>query len=263
MTVTSTGYKGAGMVRIIALANQKGGVGKTTTALNLGVALAERGQRVLLIDLDPQSNLTIYAGLQPFEQEITSYQVLRDPGVVESAIQTVRPNLDLIPSTLDMAAAELELAGTIGREALLRKALLSIRERYTYILIDPPPSLGLFTLNALVAASEVVIPQQVEFLALQGTGQLQRTIQLVQEDRNPGLRISGGVCTMTDGRKIVSNKMEERIRKIFGKLVYQTTIPENTTLSQSTIARQPVIEFDTNCAGAVAYRALAEEIDGS
>lgn len=148
------------MTRTIALANQKGGVGKTTTTLNLGAALAEHGHRVLLIDLDPQSNLTIYAGLQPQAQEITSYHILHSPEEgLSRAIQTIRPNLALIPSSLDMAAAEIELAGSIGREALLRKALLPSREQYDYILIDPPPSLGLFTLNALVAATEVIIPQ--------------------------------------------------------------------------------------------------------
>lgn len=250
------------MTRTIALANQKGGVGKTTTTLNLGAALAEHGHRVLLIDLDPQSNLTIYAGLQPQAQEITSYHILHSPEEgLSRAIQTIRPNLELIPSSLDMAAAEIELAGSIGREALLRKALLPSREEYDYILIDPPPSLGLFTLNALVAATEVIIPQQVEFLALQGTSQLRRTIRLVREDRNPTLRVSGVVCTMTDARKTVSSTIEAQIRQMFGNAVFQTTIPDNTALSKSTIAQQTIFEYDSTCSGAVAYRALAEEVE--
>jgi chromosome partitioning protein len=249
------------MTRIIALANQKGGVGKTTTTLNLGAALAERGRRVLLIDLDPQSNLTVYAGLS-YNQRMTSYQILKKPEHgVSDAIQPVRTNLEIIPSTLDMAAAELELAGTIGREALLRKALLPSRAHYDYILIDPPPSLGVFTLNALVAATDVIIPQQVEYFAVQGTSQLRRTIQLVREDRNPGLHISGVLCTMTDSRKTVSTSIENEIRRLFGDAVFQTTIPDNTALSKSTIARQPIIEYEPGSAGAAAYRALAEEVD--
>jgi len=250
------------MTRIIALANQKGGVGKTTTTLNLGAALAERGRRVLLVDLDPQSNLTIYAGLRPQAQEITSYHILHSPEEgVARAIQSIGADLELIPSSLDMAAAEIELAGSIGREALLRKALLPSREQYDYILIDPPPSLGLFTLNALVAATEVIIPQQVEFFALQGTSQLRRTIRLVREDRNPTLKISGVVCTMTDARKTVSATVEEQIRQMFGNAVFRTTIPDNTALSKSTIAQQTILAYDATCPGAVAYRALAEEVD--
>lgn len=247
------------MTRIIALANQKGGVGKTTTALNLGAALTERGHRVLLIDFDPQSNLTMYTGIRPTDQAVTSYHILHGAAMAE-AVQPVQPQLHIVPASLDMAAAELELAGAIGRETRLRKALLPIKDEYDYILIDPPPSLGLFTLNALVAASEVIIPLQTEFFALQGTGQLQQTIELVQEDRNPMLTVRGIVCTMTDGRTKVSTQMEARIRQIFGELVYQTTIPQNTALSQSTIARQSILAYDPASAGATAYRALAEEV---
>jgi chromosome partitioning protein len=249
------------MTRILALANQKGGVGKTTTALNLGAALAARGRRILLVDLDPQSNLTMCLGLNPREQPHTSYEVLHNPDRgVAYAIQSMRATLDLIPATPDMAAAEQELAGKIGRETLLRKALRNVRGEYDYILIDPPPSLGLFTLNALAAATDVVIPLQVEYLPLQGIGQLQTTIGLLRE-LNPPLKIDGLLCTRVDNRKSLSRVIETRIRKALGKKVYQTTIPENVRVAESPIRGKPITEYDPTCAGALAYTALAEEVE--
>jgi chromosome partitioning protein len=249
------------MTRVIALANQKGGVGKTTTTQNLGAALAQCGRRVLLVDLDPQSNLTMGWGLNPNEQEHTSYEVLLNPDQSAAfAIQPVRERLDLIPATLDMAAAELELAGKIGRETLLRKALAPLRHQYDYILIDPPPSLGLCTLNALAAATEVLIPLQTEGYAMKGMAQLQHTITLMQEI-NPVLEIGGILCTMVDRRQRMVQTIEDRIRELYGDLVYQTVIPENVKLKEAPVSGQPVLETDPGSAGALAYLELAEEVD--
>lgn len=250
------------MPRIIALANQKGGVGKTTTTLNLGAALAERGHRVLLVDLDPQSNLTVCLGLKPYAQEHTTYQVLLNPKAgLAFAIQPVREHLDLVPATLEMAAAEIELASRVGRETLLRRALASVRNNYDYILLDPPRSLGLFTLNALASATEVLIPLQVEYLAYQAIAQLQQTIELMQEEINPSLEIGGVLCTMVDSRKRLDTTIENRIRKLFGERVYKTVIPDNVKLAEATMLGVPVMEHDASSAGAQAYGALAEEVD--
>jgi chromosome partitioning protein len=247
--------------RTIALANQKGGVAKTTTCLNLGAALVKRGRRVLLVDLDPQANLTLGLGLDPYQQQATTYEVLlnADKGA-GFAVQSIGEGLDLIPATIDMAAAELELAGKIGRETLLREALTPLRDRYDYILIDPPPSLGLFTLNALVAASEVVIPLQVHVYALKGVAQLQQTIKLVQK-LNPSLQISGVVCTMVDRRNNLSRVVEQQIRETFGQLVFETIIPTNITLAEAPASGQSIIDYAPTSAGALAYSALAEELD--
>jgi len=250
------------MTRIIALANQKGGVGKTTTACNLGAALAERGRRVLLVDLDPQSNLTMCFGLKPYEQSYTTYQVLHNPRAgLSPARRVLRERLDLVPAQLDMAAAELELASRVGRETLLRRALADVREQYDYILLDPPPSLGLFTLNALAAATEVMIPLQVEYLAYQAIAQLQQTVALLQEEINPALMIGGVLCTMVDSRKRLDTTIENRIRSVFGDRVYRTVIPDNVRLAEATMLGIPVIEHDPTSSGAQAYRALAEELD--
>jgi chromosome partitioning protein len=249
------------MTRTIVLANQKGGVGKTTTALNLGAALAEHGRQVLLVDLDPQSNLTIGLGLDPHAQEYTSYDVLHNPTrSPDFAIQRLSENLSIMPATLDMAAAELELAGQIGRELLLRDALQHVASHYDFILIDSPPSLGLFTLNALVAADEVLIPVQLEIYALKGLAQLQKTIALVQRI-NPQLEIGGILCTLVDRRKNLSVSVEARIRDLFGDLVYQTIIPDNVRVAEAPGMGQPILDYDSSSAGAQAYRALAREVD--
>jgi chromosome partitioning protein len=249
------------MARVLALANQKGGVAKTTTCLNLGAALAKRGRHVLLVDLDPQANLTLGLGLDPYKQESTSYEVLLNPERGAGfAITTVSENLDLIPATLDMAAAELELAGKIGRETLMREALAPLRNSYDYILLDPPPSLGLFTLNALVAADEVVIPLQVHIYALRGLAQLQKTVKLVQK-LNPSLRIAGIVCTMVDRRNNLSVAVESEIREKFTALVYETVIPNNIRLAEAPASGTPISTYDPTSAGAKAYAALAEEVD--
>lgn len=247
--------------KTIAFANQKGGVAKTTTCLNLGAALAARGRRVLLVDLDPQANLTLGLGRDPYKQQYTTYDVLLNADrSAEFAVTSAGDNLDLIPATIDMAAAELELAGKIGRELLLREALAQLRESYDYILIDPPPSLGLFTLNALVAASEVIIPLQVHIYALRGVAQLQQTIKLVQK-LNPQLRIGGIVCTMVDRRNNLSQVVEDEIREKFGALVYQTVIPANIKLAEAPASGTSILAYDPASAGAKAYVALAEEVD--
>jgi chromosome partitioning protein len=249
------------MARIQALANQKGGVAKTTTCLNLGAALAARGRRVLLVDLDPQANLTLGLGVDPYAEQATTYEVLLNPERGAAfAVQHISDQLDLIPATLDMAAAELELAGKIGRETLMREALIPLRDAYDYILIDPPPSLGLFTLNALVAADEVLIPLQVHIYALRGLAQLQKTVKLVQK-LNPGLRISGIVCTMVDRRNNLSVAVEGEIREKFGDLVYTTVIPNNIRLAEAPASGTPISAYDPASAGAKAYAALAEEVD--
>lgn len=249
------------MTRIIALANQKGGVGKTTTALNLGAALADRGRRVLLVDLDPQSNLTSCLGIKQDELEATSYQVLHTPEQGAAfAVQSSRERIDVIPATLDMATAEVELAGKIGRELLLREALMPLIPHYQYILIDPPPSLGLFTLNALAAATEVLIPLQSHPLALKGLGQLQKTITLMQK-LNPALAICGIVCTMVDRRANLDRQVEATIRQRAGTLVYTTVIPQNVRLAEASARGMTIFEHDAASAGAQAYRALAEEVD--
>jgi chromosome partitioning protein len=250
------------ITRIIALANQKGGVGKTTTTLNLGAALAERGRRVLLIDLDPQSNLTMGLGLHPHELKHTSYQVLLNSEQGAAfAVQSVREHLDLIPSQLDMAAAEVELAGRVAREILLRRALSELRHNYDYVLIDPPPSLGLFTLNALSAATEVLIPLQPEPYSVRGLMQLRQTIDIIRRDVNTSLRIGGILFTQVQ-RNNLNAALEARLRDTaMGKLVYQTTIPRNIRLAEATATGKSILEYDATCAGATAYVALAEEVD--
>lgn len=246
--------------RVIALANQKGGVAKTTTTINLGAGLVALGQRVLIVDIDPQANTTMGLGFDPYSQQYTIYDVLLNPERGAGfAVQPAPGGLAAIPATLDLAAAELELAGKIGRETLLREALLPLLGDYDYILIDPPPSLGLFTLNALAAAQEVVIPLQVHIYALKGMAQLQKTVGLVQKI-NPGLRITGVVCTMVDKRNTLARQVEETIRAKLGDLVFTTTIPLNTRLAEAPASGTPIQIYDANSSGARAYTALAKEV---
>ncbi|NJL06719.1 MAG: ParA family protein [Chloroflexaceae bacterium] len=248
------------MTRIIALANQKGGVGKTTTTLNLGAALAERGRRVLLVDLDPQSNLTTCTGHTVQEGDLTTYHLLHHPERSSSMTpKQVRDNVSLIPTTLDMATAEVELSGKIGREMILRKILHPLRTRYDYILIDPPPSLGLFTLNALGAANEVIIPLQSHPLALKGLGQLQLTIALMQEV-NPSLQIGGIIVTLVNRRQNLDSEVEAAIRQRAGNLVFETVIPVNVRLAEASARALTIFEHDSHSIGALAYRDLAGEV---
>ena len=248
------------MPQTLAISMQKGGVGKTTTTLNLGVGLAARGQRVLLIDLDPQANLTQGFGVDPEALDYSVYEVLLNPDQgVGFATVTTTPGVDLVPSTLALAGAELELAGKVGREGLLRRALRHDATGYDFILIDSPPSLGLFTLNALTAASAVIVPLQTHVYALRAMPQLEATIALVRE-LNPTLAIGGIVCTFADRRTNLSQAVEEQARAQYGDLVFATVIPINTRLAEAPIAGQPINVFAPASSGAVAYAALAEEV---
>ena len=247
--------------RVLALAMQKGGVGKTTTTLSLGVALARRGQRVLLIDIDPQANLTQGLGVDPGALDYSIYEVLLNPerGVDFATIAT-GAGVDLVPSTLALAGAELELAGKVGRELLLRKALKAAAKAYDYILIDPPPSLALFTLNALVAADSVIVPFQLHVYSFKAMPQLQATIDLVRE-LNPQLAIGGIVCTLADRRTTLNQAVEGQMRQAYGDLVFRTVIPVNTKLAEAPAAGQPITTYAPQSAGAIAYTALAEEVE--
>jgi chromosome partitioning protein len=270
------------MGRVLAVANQKGGVGKTTTTLNLGAALAARGRRVLLVDGDPQSNLTEGCGQNPYEEEVyTTYDVLHNAKRGAAfAIQTIRPqamvrstgvqsdgpldgpfSFDLIRATPDMAAAEMELIAQIGREKVLRTALAPIRDTYDVVLIDSPPSLGILTLNILTAADAVLIPLQTHVYALRGLALLQRTIEIVAEQLNPELHIGGVICTMTDNRNRLSGQVETKIRELLGEIVFTTTIPQNVRLAEAPASGRPITLYDPKSAGALAYIALAEEVD--
>lgn len=247
------------MARVIAFCNQKGGVGKTTTTASLGVCLADMGYKVLLIDLDPQANLSMGLGIDVYNLEHSIYEVLQHPeNGIADVIQHVN-DLDILPSTLDLTAAELELAGQYGREWLLKEALDPVRDEYDFILIDAPPSLGLFTLNALTAATEVIIPVQVHIYALRGLTQLQQTIRLVQK-HNRELRISGVVCTMYDRRNTLSRAVEESIREAFGDLVFRTVIPINVRLAEAPASGEPITRYSPHSTGAQAYRELAQEV---
>jgi len=249
------------MAHVLALAMQKGGVGKTTTALSLGVALAARGARVLLIDIDPQANLTQGLGIDPGDVEYSIYEVLLNPEQGTAfATLTTASGVDLVPSTLALAGAELELAGKVGREMLLRKALKGTRDRYDFILLDPPPSLGIFTLNALAAADAVIVPLQVHAYAFKAMPQLEATIELVRE-LNPQLAIGGIVCTLVDKRTSLSQIVETQIRAQYGALVFQTIIPVNTKLAEAPAVGTPISIYAPDSAGARAYAALAQEVE--
>ena len=249
------------MAHILAFTMQKGGVGKTTTALNVGVALAQQGARVLIIDIDPQANLTQGLGVDPEQVEYSIYEVLLNPeqGTGFATVET-GSRVDLVPSTLALSGAELELAGKVGRELLLRKALKRASEPYDYILIDPPPSLGLFTLNALAAANAAIVPLQVHAYAFKAMPQLEATIELVRE-LNPMLHIGGIVCTLSDRRTILSQTVEKQIRSRYGDLVFATVIPVNVKLAEAPAAGEPISTYAPGSAGAVAYVALSQEVE--
>lgn len=246
---------------VLALAMQKGGVGKTTTTLSLGAVLAERGRRVLLIDLDPQANLTQGLGVDPSELEYSVYEVLLNPerGTAFATVATPA-GVDLIPAALALAGAELELAGKVGRELLLRKALRATRTAYDYVLLDPPPSLGIFSLNALAAADAVLVPLQLHAYALKAMPQLEATIDLVREI-NPDLAIGGIICTLADRRTNLSESIEQQVRGHYGDLVFETVIPVNVKLAEAPTAGVPISRYAPASAGAVAYSALATEVE--
>jgi chromosome partitioning protein len=250
------------MARLLAITNQKGGVGKTTTTINLGASLAIAEQRVLLVDMDPQGNTTSGLGVDKESLSNTVYDVLVNHSPVEECI--VRglhfPGLDLLPAHRDLVGAEIELVSTDGRERVLASGLAALRSRYDYILVDCPPSLGLLTLNTLAAADAVLIPIQCEFYALEGLSQLLNTIRLVQRSLNPTLEIEGVLLTMYDRRLNLSQQVATEAREYFGPKVYESTIPRNVRLAEAPSFGQPIATYDVDSQGAEAYLALAAEV---
>lgn len=245
---------------IIAIANQKGGVGKTTTAINLGAALAEQGVPVTIIDLDPQGNASTGLGIDAEDRETTSYDLLTgDADWATACHETALPNLTIVPATADLASAELDIAARPRRTQLLADAL---EPAVGTVLIDCPPALGLLTLNAMVAADSVIVPLQAEFYALEGLSQLMLTIRQVRASANPKLRIEGVLLTMADFRNNLSQQVEADARKTLGPLVFDTVVPRNVRVSESPSHALPVIHYDPSSKGSSAYRALAKELMG-
>ncbi|MCJ2129527.1 ParA family protein [Methylobacterium sp. E-045] len=253
-------------LRILALANQKGGVGKTTTAINLGTALAAIGERVLVIDLDPQGNASTGLGIDRRSRKVSTYHVLAgDASLAQAVVPTAVPRLLLAPSTMDLLGLELEMASSSDRAHRLRNAMRDIgkagaTEGVTYVLIDCPPSLNLLTINALAAADAVLVPMQCEFFALEGLSQLLRTVEQVRTALNPRLTIQGVVLTMVDPRNNLSNQVAADVRSFLGDKVYETTIPRNVRVSEAPSHGKPVLLYDLKCAGSQAYLRLASEV---
>jgi len=253
---------GARTARLVAVANQKGGVGKSTTAVSLGATLAEMGHQVLVIDLDPQGNASTGLGIRHEARDVTIYDVLvSEADITKAVVATPVPRLFAIPSTIDLAGAEIELVSQFSRELRLRRALDPLREGvFDFILFDCPPSLGLLTINALAAAEELLVPIQCEYYALEGLGQLLRNVRLVQQNVNPGLRLSGIAMTMFDPRTKLSEQVVEEVRKYFGDLVYESIIPRTVRLSEAPGFGQPITVYDPRSRGAESYRDLAREV---
>jgi chromosome partitioning protein len=250
--------KGPTLVRVIALANQKGGVAKTTTTLNLAVALKEKGMKVLCVDLDPQGNLTMSQGLNPDEIDRSMYDVLVHKLPIEQVIQ--EREIDLAVSSIDLAGAELALSSMIGRERALEKALVSVRDRYDYILFDTPPSLGLLTINAFTASDGVIVPVQTEYLALRGLVQLENTLAMVRENLNPNVQIMGILPTMYDKRLLNSKEAVDILVENFGDLVYETRIRKLVRYAEAPVKGQSVLAYDPTGEAAKMYRELAKEV---
>lgn len=250
------------MSRVIAIANQKGGVGKTTTAINLGASLAVAEKRTLVVDIDPQGNATSGLGIVHSDSLPTVYDVLVGERSAEAAVTPAVhfPCLDLLPSTRDLVGAEIELVQAPQRESILRRALEPLRDRYDFILVDCPPSLGLLTLNTLTAADSVLIPIQCEFYALEGLSQLLNTIRLVQKGLNPALDIEGVLLTMYDRRLNLSRQVAAEAREYFGAKVYRSAIPRNVRLAEAPSFGQPIVLYDVLSNGAQAYLSLAKEV---
>lgn len=249
------------MGNIIAIVNQKGGVGKTTTAINLGASLALAEKDILIIDTDPQGNSTSGLGINRDEIEKSLYETYAGRCSPEEAVvRTTVEHLDIIPSTIDLLGVEVELVGRDGREAILSQIISDIKKEYKYILIDCPPSLGLLSLNALVAAKSVIVPVQCEYYALEGLSLLTKTLHRVRNSFNPSLEIKGILLTMFDSRNSLSHQVAEEVRKHFGEKVFDTVIPRNVTLAEAPSHGRPVILYDVRSSGAQSYLSLAKEI---
>jgi len=249
------------MAKIVAIANQKGGVGKTTTAINLSACVAEKGKKVLLIDLDPQGNATTGLGIEKKASGTSTYDVVINDEPAETCIEkTCQKNLDIMPSSISLAGAEVELVSLISRESKLKIALEDVESKYDYIFIDCPPALGLLTLNALTAANTVLVPIQCEFFALEGLSQLVDTIKKVQKYLNRSLSVEGVVMTMFDIRTNLSMEVVDEVKKYFGNKVYNTLIPRNIRLGECPSYGVPIIQYDSKSKGAEAYMDLADEV---
>jgi len=248
--------------RIITIANQKGGVGKTTTAINLATALAAIGQNVLIVDLDPQGNASTGLGIDRRDRKVSSYDILvGEASVGEAAVETAVPNLSIVPSTMDLLGFEMEISQAQDRAFRLKKALVSSgAEKFNYILLDCPPSFNLLTMNAMAAADSVLVPLQCEFFALEGLSQLLETVDQVRRTVNPGLDIQGIVLTMFDARNNLAQQVVNDVRTYLGEKVYQTLIPRNVRVSEAPSYGKPAILYDLKCAGSQAYLQLASEV---
>lgn len=250
-----------GQTRIIAVINQKGGVGKSTTAINLAAALGEKGKQVLLVDLDPQGNSSSGLGIEKTLVKHCIYDVLlNDVSIEEAIIPDIYPDLDIVPATINLAGAEVELVSEMARENRLKEAVGAVRGKYDYILIDCPPSLGLLTINALVAADKLLIPIQCEFYALEGVTKLLESMKRVKTRLNPTLDIFGVLLTMYDNRTTLSKQVVEEVQGYFGKLVFNTLIPRTVKLSEAPSFGMPITEYDPHGKGAICYQELAKEV---
>ncbi|MBO0460350.1 MULTISPECIES: ParA family protein [Enterococcus] len=249
------------MAQIISVANQKGGVGKTTTTVNLGACLASLGKQVLLVDMDAQGNATSGVGIRKPDVTQDIYDVLvNELPIAEATIATEHENLSIVPATLQLAGAEIELTSMMARESRLKSSLAEVNEQYDYILIDCPPSLGHLTINSFTASDSILIPVQCEYYALEGLSQLLNTVRLVQKHFNPELEIEGVLLTMYDARTNLGNEVVEEVRKYFREKVYDTVIPRNIRLSEAPSHGKPIIDYDPRSRGAEVYQALAKEV---